>query len=794
MATVLITGGAGFLGSHLCDRFLSEGWEVIALDSFLTGTPDNLAHLFGQPRFRFIKYDVTHYIFVPEQLNVILHFACPASPADYMRYKIHTMKVDSLGTLHTLGLAKAKGARYVLASTSEIYGDPEVHPQTESYWGHVNPIGPRSVYDEAKRFSEALSMAYHHTHGLDVRIARIFNSVLADQRVIFFNDDHCSLLKIQQYADQLKSQRLSFPRQVMVPAFDPQTFTLSLKRAVTLVKHPNVRGDAYEVLTRYGRRIKVTGDHSLFKRGPDGIPVATPVRELKRGDYVAIPGKLPVVEKDVTVINLAQHLMDWCSSSEELWDYTIITDELGEVIRENRDLIEEILSQSSRFDGSRRKRNTVGCAYRKYRSRHFLPLYVVDQLRRRRPIDLPAGAQLGLYTAGSSVAIPNQIEVTNDVLWLLGLFLAEGNIRDSEGTYGIAFSSDMRYLRRAQQVLRRAFGVRAGWVKPTPSHPAPALYAHSKLVLYLFDRVFELGQVSGEKRIPAWVFQLPLSRLKHFLEGYREGDGTHSGKKVGKELCFDTTSEALATDLVYLLLRFGIVACVGKYTTTFRERYGERRFPFYRVTVCSLSNFDVLTWDQGVQQVLNARRLGDLVWARVRSVRRCKTSQFVYDFVVPSAENFLAGNGVVAHNTYGPRMRLNDGRAVPNFITQALKGEPLTVYGEGHQTRSFCYVTDLVEGVYRLATVEGLAGEVLNLGNPDEYQIVELAAIIKELTGSSAPIMFEPLPQDDPRQRQPDITRARKFLAWQPEVGLRDGLEQTVAYFRKRLQAETGEI
>lgn len=313
MATVLITGGAGFLGSHLCDRFVAEGWDVIALDSFLTGTPENIAHLFGEPRFRFVKYDVTQYIFLAGPVDLVLHFACPASPADYMRYKIHTMKVDSLGTLHTLGLAKAKGARYVLASTSEVYGDPQVHPQPESYWGHVNPIGPRSVYDEAKRFSEALSMAYYHSHGIDVRIARIFNC-------------------------------------------------------------------------------------------------------------------------------------------------------------------------------------------------------------------------------------------------------------------------------------------------------------------------------------------------------------------------------------------------------------------------------------------------------------------------------------------YGPRMRMDDGRAVPNFIVQALRSQPITVYGDGRQTRSFCEVSDLVEGVYRLATRPNLAGEVVNLGNPDEYTLLALAQCVKELTGSSSDIVFEPLPADDPRRRRPDITKARTLLEWEPQVGLREGLSRTIEYFRKKLQ------
>ncbi|MCS7234079.1 MAG: SDR family oxidoreductase [Synergistetes bacterium] len=310
--TVLITGGAGFIGSHLCERFLKEGFKVIALDSLLTGSVDNIAHLFEIEGFKFIKYDVTNFIYVKEDIDIVLHFACPASPQDYLKHPIHTMKVDSLGTLNTLGLAKAKKARYVLASTSEVYGDPEVHPQPESYWGRVNPIGPRSVYDEAKRFAEAMTMAYHREHGIDVRIARIFN-------------------------------------------------------------------------------------------------------------------------------------------------------------------------------------------------------------------------------------------------------------------------------------------------------------------------------------------------------------------------------------------------------------------------------------------------------------------------------------------TYGPRMRLDDGRVIPNFICQALKGEPLTVYGDGSQTRSFCYIDDLIEGIFRLAVYDGLDGEVFNLGNPDEYSVKELALIVIELVGSDSSMVYKPLPQDDPKRRKPDITKAINILGWRPSVPLKEGLTKTIEYFRGKI-------
>ncbi len=173
---VLITGGAGFLGSHLCDRFIKEGYHVVAMDNLLTGDLANIEHLMGHPDFEFQHHDVSKYVHVSGNLKYILHFASPASPIDYLKMPIQTMKVGSLGTLNCLGLAKDKGARMLIASTSEVYGDPLVHPQKEDYWGNVNPVGPRGVYDEAKRFQEALTMAYHTYHGLETRMVRIFNT------------------------------------------------------------------------------------------------------------------------------------------------------------------------------------------------------------------------------------------------------------------------------------------------------------------------------------------------------------------------------------------------------------------------------------------------------------------------------------------------------------------------------------------------------------------------------------------------------------------------------------------
>jgi dTDP-glucose 4,6-dehydratase len=186
---ILITGGAGFIGSHLADRLLADGHQVIAMDNLSTGSVDNIAHLAGHERFSFVKHDVTNYIYVAGCLDAVLHLASLPSPVDYLNYPIQTLKVGALGTHNTLGLAKAKGARYLLASTSEVYGDPQVHPQPEDYWGNVNPVGPRGVYDESKRFAESMTMAYHRYHGVPTRIVRIFNTYgermrLDDGRVV----------------------------------------------------------------------------------------------------------------------------------------------------------------------------------------------------------------------------------------------------------------------------------------------------------------------------------------------------------------------------------------------------------------------------------------------------------------------------------------------------------------------------------------------------------------------------------------------------------------------------------
>lgn len=763
---VVVTGGAGFIGSHLCERLLADGAEVVCVDNLLTGRAGNLAHLAG-PRFEFRRHDITTPIDVPGAVDVVLHFASAASPVDYLAHPIQTLKAGALGTWITLGLAWAKRARFVLASTSEVYGDPQVSPQPETYWGHVNPIGPRGCYDEAKRFAEAMTMAYHRSHDVNTGIVRIFNSVLADQPVVVFNDDDIHIEPVGEYATRIRLES-NRPRMVLVPAFDPETLRVRLRTATALVRSA-AHTDAFELRLRYGRSVKVTGDHSVFVKGPDDRPVAKPAREVRAGDHVAIAGYLPVVERDRTFIDLAEEIAN-ALGPEDLWQWAVYHPNISGLVTERRDEIHRLLKNTGRYRKGRNQHNTIRCTTRKWVLQSKMPLSVTRALG----WDVPPDSGIGPYE-GSNRTLPNRFDLSDDLLWVLGLFLAEGAEHSGNGVHFISLCSDDIYLRRAGEILR-TLGIHVGSLGSATRY-APSIYAHSKLLHLLFTRLLGLR----EKRIPPWVMQLPLHRAKHFVEGFRCGDGTYSGGKIGKELCFDTTSERLAVDLNYLLLRFGIVASFGKYETTFRRKRGERRFPFCRLTICELDNFDVLCWDRGVRQTLNAQRIGDLVWSYVKGIRSCTLTPTVYDFCVPGAENFLAGNGVYCHNTYGPRMRPDDGRVIPTLLTQAIRGEPLTVHGDGAQTRSFCYITDLVDGIVRL--IRSDVHEPVNVGNPEEIHVIDLAALILEMTRGRGPIVHRPRPEDDPTQRCPDITRARTLLGWEPRVPLREGLARTLDWF-----------
>jgi nucleoside-diphosphate-sugar epimerase len=769
------------------------------MDNLRTGSLENVAHLADEPHFEYVDHDVTTHIHVPGRLDAVYHFASPASPVDFERIPIPILKVGALGTYNALGLTKAKGARLMLASTSEVYGDPQVHPQPEEYWGNVNPIGIRGVYDEAKRYAEAITMAYHRHHRVDTRIVRIFNSILADEQVLYDDGRELRREKVSDLAGRLASRAVAasyvgagrFEGQALLDdgfgaaeeypldGYSVPSFTeggrLVAAPATALIAHPTAER-CYEVRTRYGRSIRVTGHHSIFVEGPDGEPVARVVEELREGERVAVARRIEVPERDRTEVSMIDV---WEHSEGDPWGLLVEAPGLGTYAWTNRwDLFGLLVSE--RRNSGPNWRNGAWTKLIRMRETDRVPLAVLRWLG----LPVPEDASVRMRCRGRSVPMPAKVRLTDDLLWLLGLFVAEGCVYESPGKSAyVTISCEGAILDRAEEIVRRRLGLHVVRSKAEEGRRAGAIFVHSRLLLRLLEM---LGFPKGRKRIPGWVLGLPLARLKWFVEGYREGDGVHSGKKLAAAIRheFSCVSDELKDDLIVAFARFGLVPSVGRYDTTLRERTGERLYPFWRLTLCNVSPWSPLSWDRGVSQRLNARVTGDMVWASVTSIREVTATKLVYDFSVPGLENFWAGTGVMAHNTYGPRMRPDDGRMIPNFITQALSGRPLTVHGDGSQTRSVQYADDLVEGIFRLMN----SGETrpTNIGNPVEYSVKEVAHLILRLTGGESPLDYKPLPQDDPKQRCPDISRARESLGWEPKVPAEEGLRKTVEWFASR--------
>jgi UDP-glucuronate decarboxylase len=780
MATCLVTGGAGFLGSHLCDELLRRGHHVVCVDNLETGSLTNIGHI-RVPEFDFRQVDIVQPYFVERPIDVVYHLASPASPIDYLRLPLHTLKVGSHGTHHTLGLAKKHRARFMLASTSEVYGDPQVHPQKESYWGHVNPIGPRGVYDEAKRYAEALTMAYHRQQGVDTSIIRIFNSVLADEQVLYDDGTELRRETVAQLAARLATRAVparyvaaptrgalaaADPAAAIeyqldgyrVPAFDEQGRIVAAN-AASLIAHPTDER-CFEVRTRYGRSIRVTGHHSIFVEGAHGEPEARPVAQLAVGDRVAIARLIDVPERDVTEVDM---LDVWRRAEGDPWNLFVQAPGLGaQAWAQRRDLLGLLASEHG--DAAPNRRNSAWTKLIRMRDSDRVALPVL-----RRIVDaLPEDALV--RTAGRSVPMPARIRVSDGLLWFLGLWVAKGSWHESADNAFLALSCDDELLDRASSVIQAQLGLN---VVPAPASAArPAsIAAHSSLLLRLMER---LGFDGDRKRIPGWILGLPLSRLKWFVAGYRAGHGELPAQAARH--VFTTVSEELKDDLIVAFARFGLVASVEQHETERRKKTGDHTM--WTLTLCDVAPCDPLRWDRGVQQKLAARTTGDLVWAPITQIREIAATRLVYDFSVPGLENFWAGTGVMAHNTYGSRMRPHDGRAIPTFLRQALQDRPITVFGDGSQTRSFCYVDDLIRGMIALAE-SGQPGPI-NIGNPNEFTLLALAETVIEVTNSRSEIVFEALPTDDPQVRQPDITLARDMLGWEPEIALREGLQRTI--------------
>ncbi|NEQ72164.1 MAG: NAD-dependent epimerase/dehydratase family protein [Okeania sp. SIO2C9] len=1064
---ILVTGGAGFLGSHLIDRLMEQGHEVICLDNFYTGTKRNILKWLNHPYFELIRHDITEPIRL--EADQIYHLACPASPIHYQYNPVKTIKTNVMGTLNMLGLAKRVKARFFLASTSEVYGDPDVHPQTEEYRGNVNCIGIRSCfdpkteilteagwvafpdlqpelkvatlnpegkveyhipdeyiiqpyigemyrfanakfdfcvtpnhwmyvrsktdklkfiradedkhwhswraltggdfggeevewfelgnpprnakvkvekifmddwleflgyyisegcvhvrkrsrvvggndydvadynvliaqenpegrlkianclshlgfkffdsddhqfricskqlaeillplgksgekyipreffrlskrqllilfkalimgdgsergncytyyskskqladdvqelalrcgyaasvvshavgrdlyrvnirpakdanlveperfhyvgkvycvnvtnhvvfvrrngraawcgqcYDEGKRVAETLAFDYHRQNNVDIRVVRIFNSLTGDQKVLYYIGEKLYYESFTECYDRINGDISN----VSVPCFDENSKTV-IKPISAIWKH-HVKKKGYQIKTIWGKQIKITEDHSLFTRDNNDKPQAVFGNELKVGDEIGVPSYISFLEQPLQPFHITEKISIQEEISVESEETISYVEKYGDKIREY--LLAKGVNPEQLYS-----------ILKSYEAKNQIPLHLWEYL------ELPLSQKEKICYL-SSKAIKNWVGNIEEFLWLLGFYVSQGSLIDNE----LLFKGGAEKLGKLIEVVERIFECQCE-IKIEGS-----ISIRSKIMVDLIAEGLNFGKT--EKNIPNWILQLPQKQLISFLQGLSEGNNIVENQ-LKSNIEFKSDSQAIAEKLVLILAKFGLVASVSEIEQN------------YQIIVEGLEDNNIENLSN-IQQKISAKSTGDIVWAKIETIEEFEIDDYVYDFSVPNYENFIGGSyGIFAHNTYGPRMLENDGRVVSNFIAQALKGIPLTVYGDGSQTRSFCYVSDLVEGFIRLMN-QDFIGPV-NIGNPGEYTILELAQKIQQMVNPDAEIIYKPLPQDDPKQRQPDITRAKKYLGWEPTVPLQEGLKLTIEDFRERLKNE----
>lgn len=646
---VLVTGGAGFIGSHLCERLLEDGHEVICLDNFFTGRRENLLQLLDNRRFELLRHDIIEPILL--EVDQIYNLACPASPVHYQYNPVKTVKTNVMGTLNMLGLAKRVRARILQASTSEVYGDPEVHPQPEEYWGHVNPIGIRSCYDDQTEILTEHGWVKFPQLGPHTRVATLNSKGQVEYHV---PDERI----VQPYVG-------------------------------TLLRFANAKFD-----------FCVTPNHSMYVRSKTGN-----LRFLRADEERHWPAWHIITGGQFT-------------GAEQQWF------ELGVPPRDANVSVERI-----RMDDWL----------------EFLGYYISEGcVHVRRRVRAIGGRDYDVADYNVLIAQENPAGRAKIAACLARLGFK-------------FFQSDDHQFRICSKQL-------AALLAP-------------------------LGK-SGDKFIPREFLKLSQRQSLILFDAVMLGDGSRRGNAYA----YYSKSKQLADDVQELALRCGFAASVVSHAIG-RD--------LYRVNIR-------LPVEANLVAPERVPYAGNVYCVNVRNhvicVRRNGRAAFCgncYDEGKRLAETLMMDyhrqNRVDTRiirifNTYGPRMLENDGRVVSNFIVQALKGEELTIYGDGSQTRSFCYVDDLVEGMIRLMNVEAGAHpeinvhEPVNVGNPGEFTMRELAEEVARSVGAEMRLRFCPLPQDDPRQRKPDITRAQALLGWAPTVPLHEGLKRTVAYFASQLK------
>jgi len=646
---ILITGGAGFIGSHLCERLIADGHEVICVDNLITGSLANIAPLTSHSTFTFLQHNISQPIEISGSLDYVLHFASPASPPDYLKYPIPTLKVGSLGTHNALGLAKAKRAQFLLASTSEVYGDPQVHPQTESYWGHVNPVGVRGCFSEDTEILTAAGWKH-------------FNQLLEDEEVLTCNADH--ILEYQKPTEVIRQRYIG-----------------------ELIQFVNTKVD-----------LLVTPNHKMY------------VRERGKRRFELV--------------------------------------EAFEAIRWER---AEMLKAGPAWRGEEQP---------------WVHLPLVKNAKTKQHARIPMDLWLeffGYFITDGSTYLRHRVQWIN-------------NKRYETRAFAVLISQSRKNAAHRQKI--KDCLIRLGY------HFYEENAQFRILSKQLYTYLSQFGRAK-DKYVPQEFLLLSTRQLRILFNAMMLGDGSWDMRK------FYSSSLHLLGAMQELLLKLGMAGNV---------RSRDKKRGTYALYIVSDKKKDFLTpqyprrtvehYDGYVycvtvpNHVLYVRRNGKAVWCG-----NCydEAKRFAEALTMAYHREHGIGTHIIRiFNTYGPRMRMEDGRAIPAFITQALRRESLTVFGQGTQTRSFCYVDDLVEGIIRLMGTS--FAQPMNLGNPEEYTILELAKRILEVTHSPSQIVYRDLPQDDPKQRCPDISLAKRELRWQAKMPLLDGLRRTVDWFAQEMK------
>lgn len=787
MPRSLVTGGAGFLGSHLCDRLIAEGHEVICMDNLLTGRPDNVRHLSEHPRFTFINGDVTKPIEIDGPLDTILHFASPASPKDYLKYPIHTLKVGALGSYHALGLAKAKRAVFLLASSSEVYGDPEVTPQPESYWGHVNPTGPRSVYDESKRYAEAITMAYHHTHGIDTRIVRIFNCfgermrlddgralptfitqglrgepitvygdgsqtrsfcIHADELVPIIDPEGILHLRpIGEWVEELLPKEASFgnPERYAVFSLAPETGRAVVGRIRHLHCRPLDRRMLKIRLRWGGQWIRVTEDHKFLvweNNQENNHWIEKSASELQPGDRLPTALALPELPDQITHLDLIERFSLDIPFDDQATIF-VRGEGIRSLIQTAKERLEDSFAQLHANLGLQSHYNHIV-------NRDSLSL--PDYLKLSRAADfVPSPETLRLGVGGGRSELPARLPLTPEFLRLLGYFVAEGSYNQE---YHLVFTNrDIRILNDLKRILE---DLGLHFTEYTRPNGTSQITIGSKLLRLLFEHV--LGMKAGEKCLPHYLYNLPRPLIAEFLKAYLSGDGWVTFDSAASSLRIGCTaySPRLLQEIAFLFTLLGIPGTLSRTRFSISGQELVKRFTELISFVQEEANEKITTyltqirWKGGGSRLLK-RRWRDVALNPVLEVQEIPGSTYVYDLQIDPHPTVLlaSAGGVFVHN---------------------------------------CYISDMIDGIYRLLVSD--VNEPVNLGNPEEVTILEFAREIQELTGGRSKIVFEPLPENDPMVRHPDISKAEQLLGWKPRVSRREGLRRVLPYFEAALREE----